>query len=452
MATLTSPRALIEAGLAPQTREAEWSAVARRYAIAVPPALAALIDPADPHDPIARQVLPDARELDRAPHERDDPIGDDLKSPVRGLVHRYPDRVLLKLVSVCAVYCRFCFRRESVGPGGAALDEAAFAEALAYIRARPEIWEVVITGGDPLALSPRRLAQATRALADIAHVKVLRWHTRLPVAAPERVTEALAAALTEGHDKAVYVAVHANHARELTADARAACRRLLGAGVALVSQTVLLKGVNDEVENALADLMRAFVEDARKTLLPAPSRRGAGNRAFPRVDRARTGAHARVCEVPGFRPRACRPTCWTCRARAEKSPSGRPIWKATGPDYVAVDREGGRARLFRLGLGRVGGGDGVNPLGQRLLLAPGSGAPKKAGGSFAPAQRSRRRASRRRSNKNLELVVLAQSVRLADERQLVRLALDGHRLQIARLAVVGLVEMNQPVRRRLHDP
>jgi lysine 2,3-aminomutase len=174
-------------------------------------------------------------------------------------VHRYPDRVLLKLVSVCAVYCRFCFRRESVGPGGQTLDAEAFSAALAYIRARPAIWEVVLTGGDPLALSPRRVSEVTRAIADIAHVKILRWHTRAPIAAPERVNEELAAALTSGHDKTVYVALHANHPRELTPAARAACRRLIEAGAAMVSQSVLLKGVNDDVET-LEALMRAFVE------------------------------------------------------------------------------------------------------------------------------------------------------------------------------------------------
>lgn len=340
MVTLTSPRALIEAGLAPSGREAELNAVARRYAVAVPPALAALIDPADPDDPIARQVLPDARELDRAPHERDDPIGDDLKSPVRGLVHRYADRVLLKLVSVCAVYCRFCFRRETVGPGGAALDEAAFAEALAYISARPEIWEVVVTGGDPLALSPRRLAQATRALADIAHVKVLRWHTRLPVAAPERVTEALANALVEGHGKAVYVAVHANHARELTPDARAACRRLHAAGVTLVGQTVLLKGVNDDAD-VLADLMRAFVETRVKPYYLHHPDAAPGTGHF-RVSIARGQALMRSLrrQVSGL----AMPTYVLDLPDARgKIPVGPAYLEGDGPDFIATDPRGGRA-------------------------------------------------------------------------------------------------------------
>ena len=342
MATLTTPRALIEAGFGAPEREAEWRAVAERYAIALPPALAAAIDPRDPNDPVARQFLPDGRDLLRTPEERDDPIGDDLKSPTPGLVHRYPDRVLLKLTSACAVYCRFCFRRESVGPGGPSLDEENFAAALAYIRARPEIWEVVLTGGDPLALSPRRIAQATRALADLPHVKVLRWHSRMPVAAPERIDEAAAAALTGGHDKAVYVAVHANHVRELTPDARAACRRLIAAGVTLVSQTVLLKGVNDDVE-ALADLMRAFVETRIKPYYlhhpdPAP---GTGHfrvslargRALMRDLRARVSGLAMptyVLDLPEARG---------------KIPVGPDYLEGDGPDYVATDPRGGRMKL-----------------------------------------------------------------------------------------------------------
>ena len=255
---LTSPRDIVEAGLAEPERLAELEAVAERYAIGLTPALASLVDPDDTADPIARQFVPDGRELVRDPAERDDPIGDDAMSPVKGLVHRYPDRVLIKLVAVCAVYCRFCFRRERVGPGSGSLSAAEFAAAIDYVRAHQGIWEVILTGGDPLTLSPRRLAEATQALAAIGHVKVLRWHTRLPVAAPERVTRAMARALmAEG--KTTVVAVHANHPRELTESARVACRRLAAEGAMLVSQTVLLKGVNDDAET-LIDLMRAFVE------------------------------------------------------------------------------------------------------------------------------------------------------------------------------------------------
>ncbi|MGO4871628.1 MAG: lysine-2,3-aminomutase-like protein [Roseiarcus sp.] len=257
--TLKSADDLVAAGLVAPARLGEIGKVAARYAIALTPAVTRLIEKGNPADPIARQYVPDARELVRDPAEDPDPIGDELKSPLRGLVHRYRDRVLLKLVSVCAVYCRFCFRRETVGPGAGALSEADFSAALDYVRARPQIWEAVLTGGDPLMLSARRLAETTRALAAIPHVKVLRWHTRLPVVAPERVTNAMAAALTRGHDKTVYVALHANHPRELTPEARAACRRLIDRGAAMVSQSVLLRGVNDDADT-LEALMRAFVE------------------------------------------------------------------------------------------------------------------------------------------------------------------------------------------------
>ncbi len=256
---MTSADDLIAAGFLAPARRAEAAAVAARYGVALTPAVARLISAGDPADPIGRQYLPDSRELIHDPAEEADPIGDALKSPLNGLVHRYRDRVLIKLVAVCAVYCRFCFRRETIGPGARSLSEADFAAALDYIRARPEIWEAVLTGGDPLVLSPRRLVATTRALAEIAHLKVLRWHSRLPVVAPERVTKAMARALTAGHDKAVYVAVHANHPRELTAEARAAFRRLIEAGATLVSQSVLLKGVNDDADT-LEALMRAFVE------------------------------------------------------------------------------------------------------------------------------------------------------------------------------------------------
>jgi len=255
---LTTPKDLVEAGLIAPERLHELEAVAERYAIGLTPALAALIRPDDPSDPIALQFVPDPREFIRDPAERDDPIGDDAMSPVKGLVHRYPDRVLIKLVAVCAVYCRFCFRRERVGPGSGALSAAEFAAALDYVRADAGIWEVILTGGDPLTLSPRRIAEVTEALAAIDQVKVLRWHTRLPVAAPERVTKAVARALmAEG--KTTVVAVHANHPRELTESARSACRRLAAEGAMLVSQSVLLRGVNDDAET-LIDLMRAFVE------------------------------------------------------------------------------------------------------------------------------------------------------------------------------------------------
>ncbi|MGZ5983829.1 MAG: lysine-2,3-aminomutase-like protein [Caulobacteraceae bacterium] len=257
--TLRTPADLAEAGLIEAARAPALEPVASRYAVAVTPAVAALIDPADPHDPIARQFLPTEAELDTRPEELADPIGDGAHSPVEGIVHRYPDRVLLKLTHLCATYCRFCFRRETVGPGAStALDGPALDAAFAYIESRPEVWEVILTGGDPLVLSPRRLQAAMRRLAAIDHVKIVRLHTRLPVVDPAAVNGEMLAALAYP-GKAVYVALHANHPRELTPEARAACARLIDAGVPMLSQTVLLKGVNDEVET-LGALMRAFVE------------------------------------------------------------------------------------------------------------------------------------------------------------------------------------------------
>jgi lysine 2,3-aminomutase len=260
--TLRSVAELAEAGLIAVERRAELERVAARYAVSISPAMAELIDPTDPHDPIAAQFVPDAAELVQMPEERADPIGDGAHEAVPGLVHRYPDRVLLKLVAICPVYCRFCFRREAVGPGRETLGPEALEAALAYIAARPEIWEVVVTGGDPLILSPRRIAALARRLAEIAHLKVLRWHSRVPVVAPERVTPELVAALKAG-GQATYVVVHANHPRELAPAACAALARLADAGIPLLSQSVLLKGVNDDAA-VLAALMRGFVENRVK--------------------------------------------------------------------------------------------------------------------------------------------------------------------------------------------
>ncbi|MGB7833523.1 MAG: radical SAM protein, partial [Xanthobacteraceae bacterium] len=194
--SLRRPAELIEAGLAPAERRAALAAVAERYAVAITPAVAELIDTADPDDPIARQFIPDPAELMVRPEELADPIGDDVHSPVEGVVHRYPDRVLLKLVHVCPVYCRFCFRREMVGPRGrGTLSPRKLEAALDYIRAQDRIWEVILTGGDPLVLAARRVRAVMRELAAIDHVKIIRVHTRVPVVAPALITPELARAL-----------------------------------------------------------------------------------------------------------------------------------------------------------------------------------------------------------------------------------------------------------------
>jgi lysine 2,3-aminomutase len=256
-ATLKSVADLIAAGLLDAAKAPALQNVEARYSVAVTPEIAALIDPADPRDPIARQFLPDARELETRPEERADPIGDDAFSPVDGLVHRYPDRVLLKLLSACPVYCRFCFRRESVGLGKGALSEEALARAIAYVAERPQIFEVILTGGDPLALSARRLRAVSERLAAIDHVAVLRIHTRAPTASPRLATRERLEALTAS-GKTVYMVLHVNHARELTPQALGAIALIQQAGVATLAQTVLLRGVNDDADT-LERLMRSLV-------------------------------------------------------------------------------------------------------------------------------------------------------------------------------------------------
>jgi lysine 2,3-aminomutase len=259
LSTIRTPDALVDTGFLSPEKRAEIERVAERYTIAISPAMAALIDRDDPADPIARQFVPNAAELMTAPEERNDPIGDLAHSPVEGIVHRYPDRVLLKAVHICPVYCRFCFRREMVGPQGlGTLSPEAMDNAFAYIAAHAEIWEVILTGGDPLVLSPRRLTEIMQRLAAIEHVKIVRLHTRVPVVEPERIGQDLITAL-KASGKTVYVALHANHPRELTITARAACAQLVDAGIVMVSQSVLLRGINDDPD-ILAALMRAFVE------------------------------------------------------------------------------------------------------------------------------------------------------------------------------------------------
>ncbi len=259
MTTLRTAAQLCEHGYVPSDRRQAIEKVTARYAVALPKPLADLIDRNDPDDPIARQFIPDTAELDHKPEELSDPIGDDAHSPVEGIVHRYPDRVLLKLTHICAVYCRFCFRRETVGPGKPGpLPPVALNTAFEYIRTHPQIWEVILTGGDPLILSPRRLRTIMKSLATIDHVKVIRIHTRIPVADPGRVTAELVRAI-KVRGKPTYVAAHVNHPRELTAEARAAFARMADAGIPLLSQTVLLAGVNDAPE-VMEELMRALVE------------------------------------------------------------------------------------------------------------------------------------------------------------------------------------------------
>lgn len=249
---------LVHADVAPALEE-----VAARYAVAITPAMAGLIE--TPDDGVARQFIPSPAEFATTPDERADPIGDHTHSPLKGLVHRYPDRVLIKITHTCPVYCRFCFRREMVGPtGDGNLAEAELDAVFAYIAGHPAIFEVIFTGGDPLMLSARRIRALGTRLAVIPHVRAVRWHSRVPVVAPERVTPDLVRAL-KFPGKANYIAIHANHAREFSTAAAAALAQLADHGIALIGQSVLLKGVNADVETLLA----LFREMAAHRITPA---------------------------------------------------------------------------------------------------------------------------------------------------------------------------------------
>jgi lysine 2,3-aminomutase len=255
-ATLRTGADLAKAGLANDSDINALDAVGAEYSIAIPGGLAALIDPADPEDPIARQFMPDPAELSTRDDELDDPIGDETHSPVRGLVHRYPDRVLLMPTLSCPVYCRYCFRRDRVGRAAGTPTADDLEVAFRYIEDRPDIREVILTGGDPLSLSDARLARIIARLDTIPHLNNTRIHTRVPVALPDRITGGLIDALQS--DTPVWMALHTNHARELTDEVAAACDRLTRGGIPLLSQTVLLKGVNDSVD-VLTDLMRRLI-------------------------------------------------------------------------------------------------------------------------------------------------------------------------------------------------
>lgn len=237
-------------------RHAAPTGAASSYPVRITPHIEALIARHGADSAIGRQYLPDPREMSTAIDENADPTGDHPHTPVAGIVHRHPDRVLLKPLHACAVYCRFCFRREMVGPGKDVLDADGLDRAFAYIENNPQIWEVILTGGDPLLLSPRRLAALCARLDAIPHIQVIRIHSRVPIADPDRVDDAMAAALSSA--KPLYIVLHVNHPDEITTEVTQACARLRRADCTLLSQSVLLRGVNDDVD-ILEKLFRLLV-------------------------------------------------------------------------------------------------------------------------------------------------------------------------------------------------
>lgn len=257
--TLRTTQDLLDAGYISETQKNAIEDVAQIYATAIPPAFQKIIT--HPDDPIGRQVIPNTAETIKQTYENTDPIGDDALSPLKGIVHRYADRALLKPLLICPLYCRFCFRREHVGPEGGVLTDEELEKAFHWIETHSQIQEIILTGGDPFMLSPRRMKKIITRLSTIPHITTIRIHTRVPFAAPEKITNSFLESLET--DRALWIVVHANHAKEFTQEAKDALKKLLQKGIPLLSQSVLLKNINDTIE-ALENLLRAFVQSRVK--------------------------------------------------------------------------------------------------------------------------------------------------------------------------------------------
>lgn len=235
-------------------------AALRVFRMAITPYYASLIDPCDSADPIRLQAVPRRPEAHFSAFEAEDPLHEEVDSPVPGLTHRYPDRVLFLITDQCSMYCRHCSRRRLVGRKDAAFSLNRVRAGIEYIRKHPEVRDVLVSGGDALLVSDDRLEYVVRNLREIPHVEIIRLGTRLPVVLPQRVTPELARMLSQYHP--IYVNTHFNHPSELTEEARAACARLAGAGIPLGNQSVLLKGVNDcpvVTRKLVQELLRARV-------------------------------------------------------------------------------------------------------------------------------------------------------------------------------------------------
>lgn len=213
-----------------------------RFRVGITPYYASLMDPDHPSCPVRMQAIPSPEELRPAPGDLEDPLGEEPRRAVRAVVHRYPDRALFLVGDRCAVYCRHCTRRRITLAGSDGLDRSALAEGVEYVRAHPEVRDVIVSGGDPLVLSDERLEELLAGLRAIPHVEILRVATRAPATCPMRITDALAATLRRFAP--LFVITHFNHPRECTPEAREACERLVDHGVPVENQSVLLRGLN----------------------------------------------------------------------------------------------------------------------------------------------------------------------------------------------------------------
>lgn len=227
----------------------ESLAAARDFPLRVPRSYAALMEQGNPADPLLRQVLSVPAELDTVPGYGSDPLDEGEHTPVPGLLHKYHGRALLVVTGACAVHCRYCFRRHF--PYQTHLSGKRWEQAVAWLAGRPDINEVILSGGDPLTLTNRRLAQLLEALAEIPHLRRLRIHSRTPVVIPERLDDELLALVSQARWRTVVV-LHANHPREISDALAGRCRAWQRAGITLFNQSVLLAGVNDQVDTLVA--------------------------------------------------------------------------------------------------------------------------------------------------------------------------------------------------------
>jgi lysine 2,3-aminomutase len=215
-----------------------------RLALAVTPYFASLMDPFNPNCPVRRQAIPRVEEIHLSKNEMVDPLGEDKHSPVPGLVHRYPDRVLLLVTDQCAVYCRYCTRRRLVGSHERSITQGNFEEVLKYLKSHRKVRDVLLSGGDPLLLENERLEEILSRLRALPHIELLRIGTRAPVTLPQRITGGLVRMLKKYHP--LMISIHFTHPKEITDAVKRACNELADGGIPLGSQTVLLKGINDK--------------------------------------------------------------------------------------------------------------------------------------------------------------------------------------------------------------
>ncbi len=227
------------------TEEIEGISAEDKFRLDITPYFASLIDPNDPLCPVRQQMIPKGRELAAFTAMMEDSLAEDAHSPVPGLVHRYPDRVLMLVTTQCASYCRYCTRSRIVGDAGATFNQKDFEAQIDYIQRTPQVRDVLLSGGDPLTLNPRLLDRLLTQLRQIDHVEIVRIGSRVPVFMPQRITEEFVQMVKKHHP--LWINIHVNHPKEITPELAAACERMADAGIPLGNQSVLLAGVNDSV-------------------------------------------------------------------------------------------------------------------------------------------------------------------------------------------------------------